>query len=739
MTTILSYIHYSVFFVYLILAIYTICKNSSSILHRSVFALLLFFAFWSLSYTIIYYPSAKQQLVKVAIHLATLSVGGYGVTTFLSIGFYTKKVKPSKLLFTGIALYGIFFAFVQLGGYFAYAAENDLFRPIAYKSVSILIILNVFHIIYTVGSFILLALFKKQTTETYKKQQAKVILFTGVIAYILASLNVHIPQFIPSIRFPIFNDVCVLVFAAGLVYSIIHLEIFEITPSTVANQIIEMMPVGLILTDSKQHVVRVNTTLLEITNQKKQDFMNHSLNDVFRYLTNKHFDFVENESLSTQVAIDTDKQEKKTIFWVTQKIWQNHNEIGAISIINDIDQLVQTEKQLKQLNNSLEEKICLRTKELRRAKEKAEESDRLKSAFLQNISHEIRTPMNAISGFAHLLNKNNLSTEKRRHYTKIIMNSSEQLLSIVTDVLAISSLETKQVKIKQTPTNINAILDEFLIVYQNKISDKAITISLSKSLGNELSTIETDASKLKQILNNLLNNALKFTEKGHITFGYTTKSEYLEFYVKDTGIGIQPEMHEQIFERFIQADQSITINYGGTGLGLSIARSYTELLGGKIRVESELNKGTTFLFTIPYVQHHNKQQATGVSKTPKINKTVLIAEDEKYNYLLIKEILSTMDCNILHAANGQQVVDLCNQRRDIALVIMDLKMPILSGEEAAEKIKQKYPEMPVIAYTAYVTKQDAQQLNMQIFSGLITKPIQRKTFIEMVQKYLTKS
>ena len=273
------------------------------------------------------------------------------------------------------------------------------------------------------------------------------------------------------------------------------------------------------------------------------------------------------------------------LIWITYyfvPILEDNNIVGVLACIEDI-----TEKNKKE-------------EELRKAKEKAEENDRLKSAFLQNLSHEIRTPLNAISGFSGMLNKPELSEEKRKSFISIIQNNSNQLVSIVSDILTISALETKQEKINIDKVCINNIIIDLLSTFKQEAEDRNISLNGKQQLSNKQSEIYTDKTKINQILSNLISNALKFTHQGSIEFGYILKYKELEFYVKDTGIGIKPEFHKKIFERFGQADKSLNKIYGGTGLGLAISKAFVELLGGKIWVQSEPENGSSFYFTIPY-------------------------------------------------------------------------------------------------------------------------------------------
>jgi len=220
------------------------------------------------------------------------------------------------------------------------------------------------------------------------------------------------------------------------------------------------------------------------------------------------------------------------------------------------------------------------------------------------MSHEIRTPLNAISGFTGLLNDPDITEEEMNSYIQIIQNSSSQLISIVSDILTISSLETKQEPISISNVCINELFAELQAIFIQQAKNKNISLIVEQQLDNEQSTIYTDRTKLTQILSNLLSNALKFTTGGLIEFGYNLKTSVepfeIEFYVKDSGIGINPEFHTKIFERFRQANKSINKIYGGTGLGLAISKAFVELLGGKIWVKSELEKGATFYFTLPY-------------------------------------------------------------------------------------------------------------------------------------------
>jgi len=313
------------------------------------------------------------------------------------------------------------------------------------------------------------------------------------------------------------------------------------------------------------------------------------------------------------------------------------------------------------------------------------------------------------------------------------------LLSIVTDILTISSIETKQEKLNISKVSINNVIVEILTVFKQQSINQKISLYAKKELTDIESEIFSDNTKIIQILSNLLSNAFKFTHEGYIEFGYTLKTDVnpveLEFYVKDSGIGVKPEMHEKIFERFQQADKSIQLGYGGTGLGLSISKGFVELLGGKIWVQSKPTKGATFYFTIPY-NPANKIDKTISPTTQNENfKTVLVAEDEEYNFLLIEEFLSKMNLKLIHVKNGKEAVDVCKANPNIDLILMDIKMPIMTGDAAAKLIKKIRPDLTIIGQSGYTLQNEIKKYT-GIFDDYLIKPINEDMLIEITSKYL---
>jgi len=408
---------------------------------------------------------------------------------------------------------------------------------------------------------------------------------------------------------------------------------------------------------------------------------------------------------------------------------------GNLPIIVNIDGIVSQDDEfcLLTLTDITERKLA--ETNLLQAKEHAEESDHLKTAFLQNMSHEIRTPMNAICGFSKMLNKPELSDEKRKSFISIIINSTNQLLSIVTDILTISSVDTKQEKVNIQKVCINSNIVDLLAIFKTQAQNQNISLYAKQQLTDRQSEIFTDNTKITQILSNLITNALKFTHEGFIEFGYNLKGEFIEFYVKDSGIGIKTEMQEKIFERFRQANENINKKYGGTGLGLAISKAFTELLGGKIWVQSELDKGSTFYFTIPYKPVHEIDKTNSPTEQNENFPTVLVAEDEECNFLLIEELLCDMDLKLIHAKDGKETVEICRTNPKIDLVLMDIKMPIMSGHEAAKLIKEFRPDLAIIAQSAYGLEQEIEKYS-GIFDDYVTKPIDENELQQKIMKYI---
>ncbi|MFO7828005.1 MAG: response regulator [Bacteroidales bacterium] len=394
-------------------------------------------------------------------------------------------------------------------------------------------------------------------------------------------------------------------------------------------------------------------------------------------------------------------------------------------------------------------KIEISNEKLMYAKEKAEEANRLKTAFLTNMSHELRTPMNGIIGFSKLLKDNpELSAETNRKYLNIINKSGYILLNLINDIIDLSKIESSHLKINYRPCKLNDIMDELLSIYRNEkegLEKYHIELKLEKGVDNDNFSIYSDPNRIRQILYNLLSNALKFTCKGKITFGYKVTENDIIFYVKDTGIGLTISEKEIIFERFRQVDDKTTRRYGGSGLGLSISKGIVENMNGKIWVESEKeniaeNKpgGSTFYFSIPLqvVKTNKKQNQKKESNFIWPGKTILIVEDAIISYELLTKFLKDSQVSFIHAENGEQAVELCRNKHHIDLVLMDIQLPMMDGLEATNLIKKDNPKLPVIAQTANAMEDDRKNIIDAGCDDYIAKPINKYDLLEKLDNLL---
>ncbi|MBN2771397.1 MAG: PAS domain S-box protein [Spirochaetes bacterium] len=382
-------------------------------------------------------------------------------------------------------------------------------------------------------------------------------------------------------------------------------------------------------------------------------------------------------------------------------------------------------------------------KELIEAKIRAEESDQLKSAFLANMSHEIRTPMNGIVGFSQILKDEKLSTKRRNHIIDIVNRSSLHLLRIVNDIIDISRIETNQISLTNSPFFVNDVIEELSLFYKPLCENKGVGFVIN-NLENNLAIV-TDRTKLHQILDNLITNSLKFTSEGQITLSLIVKDEQLVFTVSDTGVGVPDADKPLIFNRFSQADNQKHTSSGGTGLGLSISKAYAELMKGSLQFESEVDKGTTFILTLPLVKGDTAlalstviNRESGPETFPPDTK-VLIVEDEEINYLYLKMILDKEDVKYIRTASGLEAVEICKNDSSINIILMDIKLPDIDGFSASSKIKQFRKNIPIIAQSAFAMQDEKTKALQSHFDDYITKPINSRELIASLKFHLKKS
>jgi len=399
--------------------------------------------------------------------------------------------------------------------------------------------------------------------------------------------------------------------------------------------------------------------------------------------------------------------------------------------------------------------------ELAKARDRAEESDRLKSAFLTNMSHEIRTPMNGILGFSELLKEPGLTGEDQKEFINIIEKSGSRMLNIINDLVDIAKIESGQMEVSVSEMNVNEQVEYIFDFFKPDAEQKNLQFNFKNTITNDHVIIKSDKRKFNSILSNLVKNAIKFTEQGRIEIGYNILSEMhepleiqntnslnnqtslLQFYVKDTGIGIPKDRHQAIFDRFVQADIEDSRAFQGAGLGLSISKAYTEMLGGKIWLESTEGEGSVFYFSIPFIiaADENKTVEKNVSELDADSKVeklkILIVEDDQISEMVISRIVMSISREILTVNNGLDAVEICRRNPDIDLIMMDIKMPGIDGYETTRKIRQFNKDVIIIAQTSFALLGDREKAIVAGCNDYISKPTRRDLLLEMINRQLS--
>jgi|GEM_PF-1248944 len=374
------------------------------------------------------------------------------------------------------------------------------------------------------------------------------------------------------------------------------------------------------------------------------------------------------------------------------------------------------------------------------AKEKAEESNRLKSAFLANVSHEIRTPMNAILGFMELLKEPDLENQQRIEFVDIVNKSGQRLLHTINDIIEAAKLESGQVEVVTEKVCISDVMQYFHTLFGHKAKEKNLALRMEEDLPPGAGCIVTDRHKLEGILTNLLSNAIKFTASGHIVLGCYLKDNQLVFYVKDTGVGVREDRQRAIFERFVQADLELSRGYEGSGLGLAIVKAYTDILGGKLWMETEYGKGSTFSVSIPYRQADPVAPSADVKedKAPVEpgSQKILVAEDDIMSYQYLAVILEKQGLTPLHVMEGKEAVDAVRSNPGITMVLMDWKMPGMNGLEATREIRKFNPDIPIVIQTAHALEGDREKAREAGCTDYISKPIKSDTLVRVLREHL---
>lgn len=477
-------------------------------------------------------------------------------------------------------------------------------------------------------------------------------------------------------------------------------------------------------------------------------YINKAFLDIFGFLSIEDYKNTPTEKLYTKQSYNQHVERKKR-----RKIVDSQQEGYQIDIIrNDgLNRNIQVirkpviwnnEKQFQVIYQDITEQKKIEH-ELILAKEKAEESDRLKTAFLQNMSHEIRTPMNAIVGFSELMEYELDNPEKIKEYLSTIKLRSNDLLEIINELLDIARIESGQLKLYDEKVDLEKLIEDIFNEFSKhhlKIEKSNVSLSFSKIPNYINSQVIADPGKIKQVFINLIHNALKFTNEGSVKFGYHSIDESsISFHVTDTGQGIPDNMKVIIFERFRKSADETAYVQDGIGLGLSIVRGLIQLMNGDIWLESEVNKGTTFFFKIPYSPSVNNESMS-LRKNDTYNwsnYSILIVEDDQYNISLFEEMLKPTKINCFYANTGLSAIEIFKNINDkVDLILMDIKLPDISGYEVTMEFKKINPKLPILAQTAFASENDKRKALDSGCSGFVAKPIKRDLLFETIKQFL---
>jgi PAS domain S-box-containing protein len=496
--------------------------------------------------------------------------------------------------------------------------------------------------------------------------------------------------------------------------------------------------------DGSFKFLNVNDIACKMYGYTLEEFLTKTTNDIISENSKKNLQDRVNKILKNKYTIyeieHVTKDGKTFPVEISTRITEFRNNTIFHSVIRDISERKQAELLVKERNKEL----TLINTELIKAKEKAEESDRLKSSFLTNMSHEIRTPMNGIIGFTELLKEPHLTIEEQQDFIQTIQISGARMLNTINSIIDISKIESGLIDVAINEMNLNEKIEFTYRFFKTEVENKGLQFLVKKGLTTKEANIKTDIEKVYGVLTNLIKNAIKFTYEGSIEFGYMKKWENLEFYVKDSGIGIPKNQQELIFERFRQGNESHNRGYEGSGLGLSICKSYAEMLGGRIWVESEEALGSTFYFTIPYnpVSEEKMEIGTAAFTAPKEvelkNLKILTVEDDEISYSLLSRTLQKISREVLRATTGFEAIEACRNNPDIDLVLMDIRMPKMNGLEATQQIRQFNKDVIIIAQTAYAFAGDKEKALEAGCNDYICKPINMTLLYELINKHCSK-
>lgn len=490
------------------------------------------------------------------------------------------------------------------------------------------------------------------------------------------------------------------------------------------TNILESMNEAFVALDENYCYTYINEKAGVLLNRKPAELIGKNIWVEFPFAFGKSFELNYQKVMKEKVSIRMEEYFPPLDIWFESSI--NSTKNGVAMFFSDISERKKNEVALLE------------------AKEKAEESDRLKSAFLANMSHEIRTPMNGILGFSNLLSEPNLDEKEKQEYIKLIQKSGARMLNLITEIIDISKIESGLMVVKQSNVNINEQMDFAFELLKIDAKEKSLQLSHHNSLPFSEAFIKTDHEKLYAVITNLIKNAIKYSDEGAIHFGYSVKGENIEFFVKDTGIGIAKERQESIFDRFVQVDIDNIQARQGAGLGLAISKALVRLLEGEIWVESELEKGSTFYFTIPYkrIEEDKKELQNNIAttNTEELKQNIpllkiLIADDDSISRMLLSKTVKEIASETIEVKSGKEALESLKNNPDTNIVLMDIQMPEMNGYEATRQIRKFNKDIVIIAQSAFGINGDKVKAMEVGCTDYISKPINKNDLMTLIHKY----
>jgi PAS domain S-box-containing protein len=736
----LPFLHFFCFCAGIFLGVFVFYRDAKSLLNRTFSILMFFYALWNFGDIILHNPdkSISEGTVKLMQNIASIGwVSFSSAILCFSLAFSKNEKTLNKKWFLFFIIFlPILFIYKQFTNYLTiYPSREPYGWSVTWSETIWPYLFYAYFIIFNLLAILLIYYYGRKTKKINEKKQAKIIAISISIGLLAGFLLDVLIQKLNIYNIPPIANLLVFIFVSAVLYAIFKYRFLTISPTIAAENIISAMDEILILLNQERNILSVNKAALNTLHYEQKELEGKSLAILFQgkaYKKKLLEKITKDEVISNyESSFLTKNGEIVPIIYSTSPLKDNEGiVIGTVFIARDITKHKQIED------------------ELIKSKEKAEESDKLKSAFLANMSHEIRTPMNGILGFADLLKDPNLKNDQQQKYVKIIEKSGQRMLNIINDIIDISKIESGLMKIDIKESNINEQIEYVYTFFKPEVDVKGMKLFFKNTLPAKEATIKTDREKVFAILTNLVKNAIKYTSEGSIEFGYVlrrdTEPTELEFYVKDTGIGIPKERQEAVFKRFIQADISNKMAQQGAGLGLSISKAYVEMLGGKIWLESNEGIGSTFYFTLPY--NTESEEIIAVENVVAFNKAydkikklkILIAEDDETSKMLILISFKEINKKIMEAGTGIEAVEICRNNPDIDLILMDIQMPDLNGYEATRLIRRFNKKVIIIAQTAYGLSGDREKAIEAGCNDYISKPVNRDLLTQLINKHLNK-